>query len=46
VTKDVTAMTGIMMMIKETVSHAQNVVMMSKMLWKMSAKKNWELDQT
>jgi len=46
VTKDVMAMTGIMMMTRETVSHAQNVVTTSKMLRKMSVKKNWELDQT
>ena len=34
------------MMTKKTVFHAQNVVMTSKMLRKMSVKKNWELDQT
>ena len=35
-----------MMMTRETVSHVQNVVRMSKMLWKMNVNKNWELDQT
>ena len=35
-----------MMMTRDTVFHAQNVVRMSKMLWKMNVKKNLELDQT
>jgi len=39
-------LTGIMMMTMETVSCAQNVATMNKMLWKMSVKKNWEPAQT
>ena len=35
-----------MMMTRETVSHVQNVVRMSKMLWKTNVNKNLEPDQT